>query len=927
MKGSNSGNLKKQRTVFLVAEKPSIAKSFADALCTSAEKCNTIKNGRLPPVHIFQGKFKNKTVTFRVSSVAGHLFSCDFPTDYQNWERTDPEELFEAKVEDIPVSKGMLGHIRGEGKKADYILLCLDCDREGENIAYEVLSLVYPEYYKSLVKNYSANQNFKDKNPLQHKIFRAKFSALASKDLRKSIEEKNLVQPNIRESLSVTARQELDLKIGVAFSRFQTQYLGNKFFLSESKQEANNNTSGYKTQKIRTSSVVSYGPCQFPTLFFCVKRTKEIESFKPKTFYTLQANLSSLGNVKAQWTKNRIFSKHEINNLYKAFDSLGGDTVEVSNLSTKKKFKSPPGALNTVALLKAASTKLAMAPIKAMHLAESLYLSGNISYPRTETTKYPASIDPTPIIKQFQQDTGRVFDTVGKVNSGKDVGDHPPITPMGFSMGLYASSSEQGSLYRLIVDNFVASWSVKAVFESTKISVKHESESSFSFSATRVIKLGYLAALGVTDGGYEEDEEEESTLMLGSSAGILSNLQVGTQLPAAISIKEGQTKPPPLLTESELIGLMEKNGIGTDASIPTHINNIISRGYAEVGGAKRQLIPTKLGLALINSYLEVNASLVEPRVRADIEKQCDLIATGKLAKNKVVGKVLNIFRSKFQEFKANANKLDKVFERYFPKMVDRLMDLEVSARNSATGSKEGKPWSRHGVTGRYLIFLQRPDRLFDRAEEKNYPLPKGGSFSESNGVRCAEPDCNFEISYFSVGDPIRTFPICPNCYSKQEDINSNEYLSWSPHPKTHKLITSRQVSSDPFLIADCKKKHIFLNPEGKTLYSFPKSLLKSVEVASEVDGHGNHMLRVVFGADAKAKQANLVNKEVNGYLRDEPLWSLLYNKEATNTNKGTMRAKYRKGRGRGRGGKGRGGKSSSVRGRGSNHRGRGAKRR
>ncbi|KAJ0388974.1 hypothetical protein ATCC90586_011055 [Pythium insidiosum] len=93
------------------------------------------------------------------------------------------------------------------------MVLWLDCDREGENICFEVIDAV-----QSKMKKHFHGA------PI---IFRAKFSAVNKTDIRRAINE--LVLPNENEALSVDARQEMDLKVGVAFSRFQTRYFQGRY--------------------------------------------------------------------------------------------------------------------------------------------------------------------------------------------------------------------------------------------------------------------------------------------------------------------------------------------------------------------------------------------------------------------------------------------------------------------------------------------------------------------------------------------------------------------------------------------------------------------------------------------------------------------------------------------------------------------------
>lgn len=86
----------------------------------------------------------------------------------------------------------------------DFIVLWLDCDKEGENICFEVLDI--------------CKNNIPRSNRVQ-RVYRAKFSSIANKDIVAAFEGLKH-GPNYNESISVDARQVLDLKIGVAFSRF-----------------------------------------------------------------------------------------------------------------------------------------------------------------------------------------------------------------------------------------------------------------------------------------------------------------------------------------------------------------------------------------------------------------------------------------------------------------------------------------------------------------------------------------------------------------------------------------------------------------------------------------------------------------------------------------------------------------------------------
>jgi DNA topoisomerase-3 len=265
--------------------------------------------------------------------------------------------------------------------------------------------------------------------------------------------------------------------------------------------------------------------------------------------------------------------------------------------------------------------------------------------------------------------------------SGHDAGDHPPITPVGVARGGDAVSGDNGRIYDLVVTHFLATVSfdatylqTKARFRSTgKVSLgstnstssdkpavpskgkgaantgsagatsgSYDGSEEFTVIGRRLIDPGFLALYGSSmkspdsegggSSGEEGDEEAEDFSI--NNQELPELLKDYSYQIANCHIREGKTSAPGYLTESELIGMMEKNGIGTDASIPTHINNVLTRNYVTLGPG-RTLVPTDLGIVLVHGYFRIDPDLVLPDVRAAIESFCNLIAKGIAKKDEV----------------------------------------------------------------------------------------------------------------------------------------------------------------------------------------------------------------------------------------------------------------------------------------------------
>lgn len=195
--------------------------------------------------------FRGQNAKMLFTSVSGHLLTYEFSNAFRNWQSCNPEQLFDAPVmKTCPDNFVKIQQtLEREIRTCNGLIIWTDCDREGENIGYEIIDVC-----RAIKPNIT--------------VERAKFSDMTSASIHRAMN--NLIQPDERISNAVDVRSELDLRIGAAFTRFQTLRLQRTF-----PNQIENN-------------LVSYGSCQIPTLGFVVQRYKEIENFITRPFWKIK---------------------------------------------------------------------------------------------------------------------------------------------------------------------------------------------------------------------------------------------------------------------------------------------------------------------------------------------------------------------------------------------------------------------------------------------------------------------------------------------------------------------------------------------------------------------------------------------------------------------------------------------------------------
>ncbi|KAG5682408.1 hypothetical protein PVAND_011761 [Polypedilum vanderplanki] len=730
------------KCVLMVAEKPSLAASLANILSNGKAITRKGFNGACS-IHEWNGVFRDINVKFKFTSVCGHVSGLDFVGKYNSWNLCDPVDLFSCGVEkkEATPKLKMPQFLASEARGCDFLVLWLDCDKEGENICFEVMDAV-----SNSIRNVRSSQV----------TYRAKFSAITEKDIKHAFN--NLQYPNENEAKSVDARQELDLRVGCAFTRFQTKFFQGRYGDLD-------------------SSLISFGPCQTPTLGFCVARHDEIQQFKPESFWYVQVTIDP--EQKLEWQRVRIFEKE----IAMIFFNIVKDQKEaiVESVTSKENFRSRPLALNTVELMRSASSGLGIGPHVAMQIAEKLYTQGYISYPRTETTTYPTNFDLRGVLKMFEssneygEDAKNIQNNFCQPRKGEDCGDHPPITPSKLA-SRNDFDNDTWRLYDFIVRYYMGTLSKDLKYRSTVTRFLIDGE-VFTNTSNVLIDAGFTKVMTWQAFGKNE---------------LTTPFSKGDRVPIKdVKLIESQTGPPSYLTEADLISLMEKHGIGTDASIPVHINNITQRNYVTVE-AGRRLKPTTLGIVLVHGYQKIDPELVLPTMRSAVEKQLNLIAQGSADFRAVLRHAIDIFRLKFQYFVTNISNMDSLFEVSFSSLAE-----------------SGKSHSRCGKCRRYMKYIQqKPARLHCSHCDETYSLPVGGIARVYRELKCPLDD--FELLAWSNGNKGRSFPFCPYCYNNPpfNDMTRGSGCNSCTHPTCQHSLSSLGVAQciecdKGILVLDC----------------------------------------------------------------------------------------------------------------------------
>ncbi|MGX7174376.1 DNA topoisomerase 3 [Enterococcus ratti] len=536
----------------ILAEKPSVAKDLSKVLGAN-QKHKSYYEG--PKV----------IVTWALGHLLGLKMPEDLKKEWQNWQMdTLPMIPKDLGIKPLPKTGHQLKAIKQLAQRKDIseAVIATDAGREGELVARWILEYVH--FHKPVKRLWISSQT-------------DKAIKLGFKQLKPAKEYDALYH-------SALARAKADWLVGLNVTRALT---------------------------IKYQDNLSAGRVQTPTLALVRKQERKIETFKPKTYFSI---LLEVQNEQAKMVQKNQFALTTHEEAQALVQRLMKSKGSVTAIQENTKIEAAPLPYDLTEIQREANQRYGYSAKQTLGFVQSLYETHKIvTYPRTDSKylttdmkstmkeRLQAVSDFAPEVKQYLKNGALVRQT--KVFQDNKVTDHHALLPTENRPRYEKLSNEEQKIYQMIVTRFLGLFAAPHKIRQIKVTVTFEKE-QFVFHQTHVLQAG-----------WKKNNQSESNEI---------NWAKGMRIQPNFTIKKELTTPPKPLTEASLLGQMEKHSLGTPATRAEIIEKLIKSELMERAPQGLQVSPK--GKQLLEL---VNPSLVTPDLTESWEKDLEAIAAGK----------------------------------------------------------------------------------------------------------------------------------------------------------------------------------------------------------------------------------------------------------------------------------------------------------
>ncbi len=445
---------------------------------------------------------------------------------------------------------------------------------------------------------------------------------------------------------------------------------------------------GFKLSPVlwrKVKPALSAGRVQSVAVRLIVEREREIQNFSGDDNFRITAVFTTAEGSEVKAELNQRFATQEQAEAF--LEKCRSVNFTVQDIATKPQKRVPAPPFTTSTLQQEAAHKLGFTVAQTMMVAQHLYESGRITYMRTDSvnlSKLCLGASKQVIAEQMGKEyvKTRQYQT----NSKGAQEAHEAIRPTYMDQPQIEGTQQERKLYDLIWKRTIASQMADAEIEKTQVTISIEGMDEYFVANGEVVKFdGFLRV-------YKETENENADQSEGEAEGVLPVMTVGDALNRGVIVATQRFAQRPIrYNEASLVRKLEELGIGRPSTYATTITTIQQREYVAKGdkpgeertfvtltlkgdkiatashkttiGAERgKLLPTDTGI-VVNDYLSENfPSIMDYNFTADIEKEFDEIAEGKMEWTGVISDFYNDF-DPLVERAGNTHTEHKVGER------------------------------------------------------------------------------------------------------------------------------------------------------------------------------------------------------------------------------------------------------------------------